>query len=334
MSIAGMRRAAMSKGWLFAAIVAHASFGVGAATVPAESYPNKPIRLLDGFPAGGGTDYVARVTGAKITERFGQTVLVDNRPGAGSALAAEITARAIPDGYTLMLIASSALASSPSLYPKLGFALKDFSYISLVATGTYVLVVHPSLPARSVTELVALARAKPNSIRYGSGGVASPIHLTAQLLQNLTSIELLHVPYKGAVPAVVAAAGGEVLVAFSSVAAAMPMIQAKRLNALAVSSAKRTGALPEVPTMVESGVAGFDVTPAYGILGPSGTPASVVKLLNAEVRKIVQMDDVKAKFAAQALEAAASTPGEFRAIIDAEAAQWARVIKDANIPVN
>jgi tripartite-type tricarboxylate transporter receptor subunit TctC len=291
--------------------------------------------LLDGFPAGGGTDYVARVSGAKITERFGQAVIVDNRPGAGGSVAAEITARANPDGYTLLLGVSSALASSPTLYPKLGHdPLQDFAYISLVATGTFVLVTHPSLPAKSVSELVALARAKPKSIRYGSGGVASPIHLTAQLLQNVTATELLHVPYKGAAPAVIALAGGEVLVAFSSVAAALPMIQAKRLNALAVSSGKRTAALPEVPTVSESGVPGFDVTPSYGILGPRATPAAVVALLNAEVGKIVQMDDVKAKLAALALEATASTPAAFKAIIETEVAQWARVIKDANIPVN
>ncbi len=321
--------------WLCAALLAPASFGAWAASATAESYPSRPIRLLDGFPAGGGTDYVARIAGGKLAERFGQTVLVDNRPGAGSSIAAEITARANPDGYTLFMAVSSALASSPSLYPKLGYdPLKDFSYISLVATGTYVLVTHPSLTAKSVSELVTLARSTPRSIRYGSGGVASPIHLTAQLLQNLTGIELLHVPYKGAAPAVIGLAGGEVMVAFSSIAAAMPMIQARRLNALAVSSAKRTRALPEVPTVMESGVPGFDVTPSYGIVGASGTPATVVNLLNAEIRKIVQMDDVRAKFAAQALDAAASTPGELRSIIEAEVVQWARVIKDANIPVN
>lgn len=227
------------------------------------------------------------------------------------------------------------MASSPTLYPKLGHdPLKDFSYVSLVATGTFVLVAHPSLPAKSVPELIALARAKPKSIRYGSGGVASPIHLTAQLLQNLTATELLHVPYKGAAPAVIALAGGEVLVAFSSVAAALPMIQAKRLNALAVSSGKRTGTLPEVPTVSESGVPGFDVTPSYGVLGPRGMPAAVIQSLNAEIRRIVQMDDVKAKLASQALDAASSTPGEFRAVIEAEMMQWARVIKDSNIPVN
>src|SRR5688572_11654251 len=163
---------------LCAAVLAHAGCGAWAAAAPADSYPSRPIRLLDGFPAGGGTDYVARVSGAKITERFGQAVIVDNRPGAGGSVAAEITARANPDGYTLLLGVSSALASSPTLYPKLGHdPLQDFAYISLVATGTFVLVTHPSLPAKSVSELVALARAKPKSIRYGSGGVASPIHL-------------------------------------------------------------------------------------------------------------------------------------------------------------
>ena len=325
----------MWKRLLCAAILAHASCGVWAASGTADTYPSKPIRMIVGFTPGGSDDYVGRVVGARITERFGQTVIVDNRPGAGGNLGAEITARANPDGYTLSSVGSITLASGPSLYPKLGFdLLKDFSYISRVATGAQVLVAHPSIPAKSVSELVALARSQPKAIRYGSSGVASPSHLAVELLQSRTGIELVHVPYKGAALSVIALTAGEVQILFASVTTAMPMIQAKRLNAVAVASAKRMGALPEVPTVAESGFPGFDMTYTYGILAPAGTPAAVVKLLHAELQKIVQMDDVKAKFAAQGTEAVGSTPDEFRAIMQAEVVQWARVIKDANITAN
>lgn len=325
----------MWKRLLCTAIVAQASFGVWAASGTADTYPSKPIRLLDGYPPGGGTDYVARVSGAKMAERFGQTVIVDNRPGAAGNLAAEITARANPDGYTLLLGVSTGLASSPSLYRKLGYdLLQDFSYVSLVASGTYILVAHPSLPVKSVSELVVLARSKPKTVRYGSGGVGSPIHLAMELLQSLTKIELLHVPYKGAAPAIVATTGGEVEIAFSSIAAALPMVKAQRLNALAVTSAKRLAALPEVPAVAESGIPVFDVTPYYGVLAPAGTPAAVVGLLNSEIRRVVQLDDVKAKFAVQGLEATASTPDEFRGLMKAEMAKWARVVKEARVTPN
>lgn len=325
----------MWKRLICTAILAQASFGVWAASAPAETYPNKPIRMIVGFTPGGSDDYVGRVVGARITERFGQTVIVDNRPGAGGNVGAEITARANPDGYTLSSVGSITLASSPSLYTKLGYdPLKDFSFISRVAIGANVLVANPSLPARSVTELIALARTQPKSIRYGTPGVASLGHLTMELLQSLTQMQLLHVPYKGPAPAVTAVMGGEVQIGIGASPAALPLIQAKRLNALAVTSANRLGALPEVPTVAESGFPGFQVTNNHSILAPAGTPASVIKVLNAEIRNMLQMDDVKAKFLALGLEAAGSTPEEFRAIVKAELARWTRVIKDARITAN
>jgi tripartite-type tricarboxylate transporter receptor subunit TctC len=325
----------MLKHLLCIVLLASASGGVRAAGDHADVYPSKPIRIVIGFPPGGGVDYMARLIGSKLSEHFGQPVIVDNRPGASSNLASEMAARANPDGYTLLLGVSVGLASSRSLYPKLGYdLLKDFSYISVVATGTNVLLAHPSLAAQSVAQLVSLARSKPGAIRYGSSGVASPDHLTMELLQRHTGVEFLHVPYKGGPNSVVAIAAGEVDIAFASVAAALPMIQSKRLNALAVASAKRLGALPGVPTVAESGIAEFDVTNTFGIIAPARAPDAVVKRLNAELRGIVQMGDVRAKFAAQGLEAAASTPGEFRAVIEAETEQWARVIKDARIVAN
>jgi len=320
---------------LSATILACAGCSAWAASGSADSYPSRPIRIIDGFPAGGGADYLARVVGPKLTERFGQTVLVDNRAGAGGNVGAEIAARATPDGYTMLMGVSSALAPSRSLYPKLGYdLLKDFSYVSRVATGAQVLVAHPSTPAKSAAELVTLARAQPKTMRYSSAGVGSPGHLAMELLLSRSGIEVLHVPYKGSPPAVTALLAGEVQISFASITAMLPAIQAKRLNALAVSSAKRIAVLPGVPTVAESGLPGYDVASTFGLLAPAGTPAAVVKLLNAELRTILQMEDVRAKFSAQALEAAWSTPDELKTLIEAEVALWARVIKDANITAN
>ena len=325
----------MWKRLLCTALMAQASFGAWAATGKADSYPSKPIRVIVGFPPGGSDDVMARVIGPKLTERFGHAVIVDNRPGATGNFAAEIAARANPDGYTLMLGSMTGLTSSPSLYPKLAYdLLKDFSYISRVATGANVLLAHPSVPVKSVSELIAIARSKPQAIRYASPGVASPGHLAMEMLISRSGMKLLHVPYKGGAPSVLGLAGGEVEIGLGSGTAAIPMINAKRLNALAVTSAKRISALPTVPTIAESGFPGFDATSTFGILAPAGTPAGVIKLLNAEIRNIVQLNDVKATFATQALEAVGSTPDEFKAVTAAEIAQWARVIKDANITAN
>ena len=298
----------------------------------ADSYPNKPIKVISGFAAGGTDDFMARIVGAKLTERFGQPVVIENRPGATANLAAEIVARAPADGYTLLIGIVTVMSPSRSLYPKLGYdLLKDFSYVSLVGTGANMLLSHPSLPAKSVAEFVALARSKPQAIRYASSGVGSLAHLAMELLQSNTGMELVHVPYKGGVPAVLAIAGGEVPIGFSSVISALPMVSSKRVNALAVSSAKPVGLLPGVPTMVESGFPGFVVTNIVGLLAPAGTPPAVVRRLNAEIRKIVQTDDIRAKFAAQALEAEGSTPEEFRAITETQITLWARIIKEKNI---
>lgn len=302
------------------------------AQLSAEPYPIKPIRVLDGFPAGGGTDYLARVIGRKLTESLGQTIVVDNRPGAASNLAADIVAHANPDGYTLFMLLTSAIAPSPSLYPHLAYdPLKDFLYVTLVASGTYVLVTHPSVGAKSVSDLVAIAKAKPGALRYGSSGVAGPLHLAAELLKGRTGMQLLHVPYKGAAPVVAALTSGEVQVGFSSLAAALPMINANRLNALAVTSSKRAKAFPELPTIAESGFPGFDVTPWYGIVAPAKTPSAIVRLLNTEIGKVLQFPDVQANFASQGLEATGSTPERFRTVMAEETKLWARVIKDAGI---
>src|SRR5262245_47056411 len=325
----------MWKRLLCTAFLACASFGAWAASSAPDIYPSKPIRLIVGFPPGGADDAVARVIAPKIAERLGQTVIVDNRPGAAGNVGTEIAARANADGYTLLLMGSITLASSPGLYPRLGYdALRDFSHISFVGSFPQVLVAHPSVPSRSFPAFVALARSKPKESRYGSGGVASTGNLAMELLQRVAGIELLHVPYKGAGPALIGVAGGETQIAFAGTGGAIPLIKAKRLNALAVTSAKRSAAAPEVPTVAESGFPGFNVTNTLGILAPTGASAKVVKLINSELRSIVQMEDVKEKLAAQGVDAVGSTPAEFRSFVAAELSQWSRVIKDARITVN
>jgi len=318
------------------AVVAATAQGGGswAASVKADGYPSRPIRVLDGFAAGGGSDYVARTIGPKLTDSLGQSVIVDNRPGAGATLAAEIVARANPDGHTLML-AGSSLATAPSLYPKLSYnLLKDFTYISLVASGAFVMVAHPSVTAKSIQDLIVVARAKPRSLSYGSSGVAGGGHLAMELLQSRAGVQFNHVPYKGAGPALVALMGGEVPLALGTTASAMTMIKAKRINAIAVTGARRVAALPDVPTIAESGFSGYSVTVDYGLIAPAGTPAAVVKVLNAEIVKVATMNDVKAKLDLQGFEPASSTPEEFRAFTQANVELWSRVIKNAGITAN
>jgi len=296
------------------------------------AYPTRPIRIVDGFAAGGNSDFLARAIAPRLSERLGQSVVVENRPGGSGHIGTEGVARSAPDGYTLLIGASTSLSSGRSLNPKLGYDLmKDFTFVGAVGATAALWVSHPSLPVRSMKELIALARSKPNAVSYGSAGVGTIGHLAMALLENRAGVRFLHVPYKGAGPVVLATAGGEVAVGSGGAPAAIPMIKAKRLIPLAVSSAKRIGALPDVPTVAESGIPGFNVTPIFGILAPAATPPEIVNLLSTEIRRIVESDDTKARFLGQALDARSSTSAEFRSIVEAEVAQWARVIKEAGI---
>ncbi len=307
------------------------SFTAAAASGPV-AYPNRPIRLIVGFPPGTTDDYNARVLAPKLTERLGQTVVVDNRSGVSGHLAAELAAHASPDGYTLMLAGTLTLASSITLYPKLGYELlKDFAYVSTVSSGPNVLMVHPSVPVKTFQEFVTLIKAKPDSIRYGSAGLASTGHLAMELLLSRVGAQLVHVPYKGGGGAAVALAGGEVHVGFTSIPAGIPLISAKRVVALAVTSPKRTAALPDVPAVAESGYPGYDVKNTFGIFAPTKTPAAVVNLLNSEIRSIIAMEDVRAKLASSGVDPGSSTSAEHRALMEAEVRQWAKVVKDAKI---
>jgi tripartite-type tricarboxylate transporter receptor subunit TctC len=311
---------------------AGAAFAAGA---PTDGYPNRPVRIVDGFAAGGNTDFMGRVIAAKLQEASGQTVLVDNRPGAASTIGGDYVAKSAPDGHTLFITLGTILSSSPYLYPKLPYdIMKDFEYVTLLGLGTYVMLVHPSISAKNVTELVAQSKARPGGFKYGSGGVGSPVHLSFELLKLRTGLQVLHVPYKGGAPAVMAAVGGEVDMTIVSVPSAAGMVQTKKLNAIAVTGPKRIAPMPDVPTMIEAGVADFVVHDAIGLTVPSATPPAVVRSANAAFRRILQMEDVVTRFAEQGIEARGSTSEEFRDIVRKELDRWGRVIKEAKIPPN
>jgi tripartite-type tricarboxylate transporter receptor subunit TctC len=299
----------------------------------AENYPNKPIRMIDAFGAGGGTDYIARLIGQKLTERFNQSVIVDNRGGAGGNIGAEIAAKATPDGYNLLMGVVPALAPSVSLYSRLPYnVMKDFAFVTLVASGTYVVLVSPSLPVKSIAELVALARSSPGKLAYGSTGVGGPAHLVGEMLKSRAGVDILQVAYKGGSPAIFTAiANGEVQISYLNIAAVLPMMRTGRVRALAVTAAKRAQSAPDISTVAESGLPDFDVTPRYGVLTPIATPGAIVKLLNVEIGKILQLPDIQTSFTAQGLEAGGSSPEQFRQLMQAEIEKWAKVIKDAGI---
>lgn len=326
------RSCRLAAGALGLAMVALVNCATQAASSSPTEYASRPIRLIVGFPPGSTDDYNARVLAPKLTERLGQQIVVDNRSGASGHLAAELASRANPDGYTLMLAGTLTLASSISLYPKLGYdVLKDFVYVSTVSSGPNVLMAHPSVPVKSFQDFVALIKATPNALRYGSAGLASTGHLAMELLLARTGTQLLHVPYKGGGAAAAALAGGEVQAGFTSIPAGIALIGAKRVIALAVTSAKRTAALPDVPTIAESGFPGFDVKNNFGIFAPAGTPPAIVKRLNSEIRAIVAMDDVRSKLISSGVDPVSSTPSEHRALMEAEVKMWAKVVRDAKI---
>lgn len=301
----------------------------------ADDYPNKSIRVIDPFPAAGAGDIIARTVGQKFAERNGQAFVVDNRPGAGGILAAEIAAKAPADGYTLFDVIVYSLAPSVSLYPKSGFdPMKSFAYITLLAGGSFVIVASPVFPAKTVAELVAQAKSQPGKIGYASSGVGGPVHMAGELFKSRAGINLLHVPYKGAAPIMTAVASNEVPIGIPSVAGALPLIKAGRVVPIAVLGGQRTKTLPNVPTIAESGYAGYDFTPWYGIAAPAGTPASIVRALNVELGKIVQLADVQSALAAQGLDAASSSPERLREIMREAIATCAKIIKDVGIKVD
>jgi tripartite-type tricarboxylate transporter receptor subunit TctC len=294
-------------------------------------YPTRPIRLLVPFAPGGGADTLARILTPKWHDALGQAWVVDNRGGAGGNLAAEIVARASPDGYTTFMGFNTVLTVNPHLY-KLPISVeKDFQPVTLLATAQYILVLHSSVPAANLKEFIALAKAKPDGYNYASAGVGSPLHLAAELFQKRTGVRMAHIAYKGGAPAAAAVLGGETQVLFGSVAASMPHVKSGRLKALASTGARRSKVAPDLPTLAEQGFPGFQVGSWYALLLPAKTPMTIVNRLHAEALKAVGTPDVQQAMSRQGLEAETSTPGELAARIKAESAVWAGVIKDAGI---
>jgi tripartite-type tricarboxylate transporter receptor subunit TctC len=301
----------------------------------AQSYPVKPIRCVIPYPAGGPTDIVGRAIGQKLSEALGQPVVVDNRGGAAGTIGSEQVARAPADGYTLLWGTPGTHGIAPSLYPKLPYdPVKDFAHITLIALGTNLMVVHPSVPATTVKEFVALAKTRPGKLNFGSAGAGATSHMAGEMLKTMAGIDMLHVPFKGAAPAIVALMSGEVDVAVLDTPALLPHIRSGKLRVLAAASEKRSRVLPQVPTMAESGLPGYQASSWHGLFAPAGTPRDIVTRLHTEVVRIVRLPDVTERLYAQGVEPVANTPAEFTAFIKAEIARWARVAKLARVKVD
>ena len=301
----------------------------------AQAYPTRLVRIVVPFPPSGGSDVIARIFVPKLAEALGQPIVIDNRAGANGNVGTEIVARSAPDGYSLLFNGSGTLAINPSLYPKLPYdALRDFAPISLVVLQPHVLVVHPSVPAKSVKELIALAQAHPGTLNFASSGNGSLAHLGGEMFKTMARVDMIHVPYKGAAPSLVDLVAGQVHIVFSSSPSVMPHVTTKRLRALAVTTAKRVAAMPELPTIVESGLPGFIVTGWYGLLAPAGTPGNVIAKLNSDLVMTFKQPEVRQKLVDLGLEVETSTPQGFGDFMKAEIAKYAKVVRSANIRVD
>jgi len=310
-----------------------AAFGVifSAGSFGAQVYPNRPIRVVVGFPPGGAVDFIARLVAQNFSEKFGQPVVVENRPGAGSSIGTERVARSAPDGHTLLLMAISGVVQAV-LRDDLPYNLqRDLAPISLIAIGQFVLAVHPAVAARNVTELVALARAQPGKMSYSASGKGDSSHLAAELFALRAEIKLLHVPYRGSAEAVVATAAAQVPISFTSLAGAVALIDAGKLRPLAVSSSRRASLLPSIPTLDESGLAGYDYSTWYGMLAPAGTNKSIVELLSVAVGQAARIATIKEALLRQGFDPHTNTPEQFSAFIQKEIEQNRQLIKTAGV---
>ena len=297
-----------------------------------QAYPVKPIRMVITYTPGGNTDLVGRAVAQKVSASLGQQVVVDNRGGGGGVLGTLITTQAAPDGYTIMLGTSAGMVIHPLLSPRLPCnAARDLVPVSMVVIIPQLLVTNPQLPARNVKELIALAKAKPGYLNAGSSGIGTPNHLGTELLKGLAGVNIVHVPYKGGGPAITDLIGGQIHMAFSSVPAVLPHINAGRLNALGVGSAKRSPALPNIPTIAEAGVPGYEYTTWYGVFAPAGTPAPIISRLNAEIVKALAAPELNERFVSQGADPAPSSADELRRYMAEETARWAKTIKTAGI---
>jgi tripartite-type tricarboxylate transporter receptor subunit TctC len=299
---------------------------------PATDYPTQPIRMIVPFAPGGGTDIIGRLVAQELGQAWGQTVVVDNRGGGGGTIGANLAAKATSDGYT-MVLCSLGISYAPALYAKLPFdPVKDFAPVSLVATQPFVYVVVPSLGVSSMKELIALAKAKPGQLRYGSGGAGGSSHLGTELLRTMTGIDIVHVPYKGTGPALTAMLSGEIQMQLIGISSVVPHMKSGRMRALAVSGAKRSAAAPEVPTVAES-VPGYVFDVWYGMLFPAGTPRAIVAKTNAEINRALKSPALAQRFAGVGVEPAGTTPEAFASMLKAEIAKWKKVVAEANIRI-
>ena len=307
-------------------------FSLGVAAALAQPYPSRPIRWIIPFSPGGPSDIIGRFFSTKLTDALGKQVVVDNRGGATGIIAFEIAARAVPDGYTVLQAGASGLTTNPHLHAKLPYDVqRDFKLVTQLVATPNLLVVHPSMTARSVKEVVALAKAKPGQLAYASGGTGTSNHLSWEMLKFYTGIELVHVPFKGTGPALTSVLGGQTQMMFSNMLPAMPHVRSGRLVGLAVTSAERSPAAPNLPTVAESGIPGYETTSWHGVVVPAGTPNAVVKRLYTELRQITQQPDVKGRFAQDGTQVVGSTPEEYAATVKSESAKWAKIIKAAGI---
>jgi len=304
---------------------------VTAAPVVAQGYPDRPIRLVVPYAPGGGTDLTSRLIALRLTERFKQQVIVDNRAGGASNIGAEIVARSAPDGYTLMM-AGISFSINVSIFPKLNYdPIRDFDPVSLVATVPLIVVVHPSVPVANIKELIALAKAKPGTLNYASGGAGTANHIAGELFKYMTGTDIVHVPYKGGGPALADVVGGQVQLLFNTMTSTVGFMNSGKLRALAVTGKQRSPGVPNLPTVAETGVPGFDVGAWFGIVVPKSTPRPLVNSLNAEIVNITRLPEAREQFVAQGAEAIGSTPEEFGQHLRTEIDKWAKVAKAAKM---
>ena len=316
-------------------VFAALAIGCAVSTAFAQTYPSKPVRMVIGFAPGGANDTLARLISPELNKALGQTVIVDNRPGAGGTVGADIVAKAPPDGHTLLLGSTGTNGIAPSLYTKLPYdQMKDLAPVSLVARSANLVVVNPSLPVKNVRELVALAKSQPGRMNYASSGVGSTLHLAMELFKSMAGVDIVHVPYKGDALALADVMVGNVHMSLLPIPPALPQAKAGKIRILAVSSGKRMSTLPDVPTVAESGVPGYDFSSWYGVFATGGTGKEIVERLAQEVGKAVALPQVRSQFATQGVEPASSSPAEFRAFVAKEIAKWAKVVKAVGVKLD
>jgi tripartite-type tricarboxylate transporter receptor subunit TctC len=315
-----------------AALIPSISLPALAQTASTQAYPAKPVRVIVPFPAGGGADIFARLMGRKLQDALGQPFVMDNRAGASGIIGCEFVARAAPDGYTLLMGTTGTHSTNPAVYPKLPYdPIRDFEPISLVAESPFVLLVHPSLPAKSVKELIAFAKSRPGQLTYGSAGIGSSSHLGFELFNLMAGIKGVHVPYKGLPPAMSDTIAGELVMTWNSITASAPFIKSKRVTALGIGSLKRSALMLEIPTISEAGLPGYELGSWYGFFAPAATPPAIVGQLHRELVRTLADPKVRQQFAGLSAEAVGRTPEEFRAVLQKDLVKWAKVARDAHV---